>query len=600
MKSMGRVFSGWLSVFAIWIAWESAIRIFHFHNSWTPSTALSYFAENLLFFLVVAAVLACSHWIILLPVSRIRQNGTSFLTAICAAATFLLTVPIFLYLRVPDSASKPAWLLVLEVTGLFCFLFIFLFWILRFASRHWKISNALKFIAALILTPLILIAAIQGTRDHRFERLQNGTGGIRYIVLISIDTLRYDYVGAYGANNARTPAMDAIASEGALFENAISSIPQTGPSHTSMLTGKPPLVHVVLTNGQLLPPHTRTLAHELRDNGFRTAAFVSGYPLKAPNCGLDPAFQIYNDRLAFIDRFEEIYLAKLASLLPIFDFGVYRQAHEVTGPALQWLSENADHPFFLFLHYYDPHYPYGIKPQRRHSPRPMFVRIPRSDVMRQRQLYAKEVEAVDSQMSRVIALLKERGIYDQTLLIVTADHGESLGEHNYYYDHKNYVYEQLIRVPLLLRCPANIKSGARFKSQVALFDIYRTILNAAGISPITQTDAFDLIQLIQAPSENYSRKIISHNYNYSIHSFRTDRWKLIETKESSRTSNELFDLSNDPGELVNLVRKRKEITDQLLTEMNELLNNEKGTEDWNTGNLTPEQREALRSLGYLN
>ena len=594
------VYYGFLITFAIWIVWESTIRLLLFHEAWTLSTAFFFITGNLIFYLIVAVLLASFNVMILLFFSHVRKNKFPLSATICLALSFLLTMPVFLWFRTLSCFTEiPARFRGALMTGILCGSCALFFWILYSSSGYWRKRGGIRPIAVLVLFPLILVTAIQKFRNDQFERKQDLAHGIRQIVLISIDTLRYDFVGVYGAKNVRTPTLDRIASEGALFETAISSIPVTGPSHTSIFTGKPPLVHGALTNGQRVPPRTRTLADELRDTGYRTAAFISGYPLKALNCGLDSGFQIYNDRLAFIDRFEEIYLGKASSLLPVFDLGVYRQAHEVTDPAIQWLSKNANHPFFLFLHYFDPHYPYGNKKQRRHATRPLRIYTPPSDVKRQRKLYAEEVESVDSHISRVVDVLKERGIYEETLLIVTADHGESLGEHNYYYDHASYVYEQLLHVPLLLRCPAKIKAGMTFKPQVALFDIYGTVLNAAGIQSKNQKDSVDLIGVINTPPKLSSRGILSHNEEYDICSLRTDMWKLIETKKNSRLRYELYDLYADREEVVNLLAQKKDVSDQLLAEMKQLLNAEMSGENWKAEKLTPEQEEALRSLGYL-
>ena len=452
----------------------------------------------------------------------------------------------------------------------------------------------------LFVVPFFLLLILQGVRTY--SGIERVAGPAQRIVLISIDTLRHDYVGVYGAQIAKTPVMNEVASQGARFEVAIAPVPETGPSHATMLTGQAPQNHGSLFNGQPLVHKQSNLALQLRKAGFKTAAFISGFPLRAINSGLDEGFQEYNDQLALKDHFQEIYLGVLADWIPFFRRGVYRQAPEVTQEALHWLDQNTQDSFFLFLHYFDPHYPYGEKAKWRNAKRPLYIRAKPGDVERQKQLYAQEVELVDTQIRRVIQLLQSRGVYDQTLFLIVADHGESLGEHKYFYDHGKYVYEQMVRVPLIIRCPKLVQSARVIQEPVAVMDVYRTIVRAAGLKPRPQTDGYDLLQLARQIPGEYDRWVLSQNFQHRVTGIRGHQWKLIGTEGKNGARFELYDVLNDPGESVNLYGQNEDISKKLRNKMNEMMASLKNvrSDEWSTENLTTEQIESLKSLGYLD
>jgi arylsulfatase A-like enzyme len=386
-----------------------------------------------------------------------------------------------------------------------------------------------------------------------------------------------------------------------------------------MLTGKIPFDHRVFRNGQKKLPAIPTITKHLRAAGYKTGGFISGAPLKSHLCGLDEGFQTYDDRLALVDFLSETFSAKLIRSALTYDLsdifpeslrgfvsklsarGVYRQAKEVTDPSLRWLEKNYHSPFFLFIHYYDPHYPYGRKAALRYRKRPLIITAKPQDIDQQKRLYGSEIESVDDQIRRVVHFLKQKRIYDQTLLIITSDHGESLGEHNYYYDHERYVYEQLVRVPLIIRYPVLIPSGCIVQSQVALLDLYGTLLTATGLEVSPDTDRPDLISAAKAPAANAKRMILSHHFYYGVDSLRSDNWKIIRTRTPTELKYELYDLSNDPGELNNLSQIRhvqfQNARSMLLKALHSAGEIRKFTAE--DQKLSSEEREALQSLGYF-
>jgi arylsulfatase A-like enzyme len=222
----------------------------------------------------------------------------------------------------------------------------------------------------------------------------------------------------------------------------------------------------------------------------------------------------------------------------------------VTDRALEWLATHADRPFFLFVHYFDPHYPYGTPAGEEEA-----YATP-ADLPRQKQLYAEEIARVDTQIGRIVDFLKERGLYEDSLIVVTADHGEGLGEHGSYYDHVRGAYDELTRIPLVLRGPTVRSSGVVFAGQVGLSDVPKTILTAVGLDATATDDAnYDLIRLANERPAGFARPLLAHNFRPEVpfdrHAVRSDGWKLIRSDEPAPRF-ELYDLLDDPAERVNL------------------------------------------------
>jgi arylsulfatase A-like enzyme len=271
------------------------------------------------------------------------------------------------------------------------------------------------------------------------------------VVLISIDTLRADHVGAYGASRAHTPTLDELAARGVRFEHAFSPAPITLPAHASLLTGLEPPQHGVRGNGAFrLPEEALTLAEALRAAGFATAAFVGAFVLDR-QYGLAQGFDAYDDRMT----------SRRAAGATGF---AERRADAVVDAALAWLA-TAPERFFLFVHLYDPHANYDPPPGFRAA----FPRHP----------YAGEIAFADAQLARLLAGIRERWPDDRTLVVATSDHGESLGEHGEA-THAYTLYDATQRVPLLLAGPG-LPRGAVASPVVRLVDVTPTILALAGL-----------------------------------------------------------------------------------------------------------------------
>jgi len=581
----------WELIFVLWFLWELAIRVLLYHRTWTLSQILSFTWTNLLFAICSAFVLGLVHTLFLIVIDR-RKVFTKFRPIFSSPGiAFIPLIALMIIVPYRTFAFRhdlPSWLWWITTVAIVLAVTVFA---AKYLSRI-KLPRGL--LIPLFLIPILILLAVPFFTPKRIRQIARGP--VRYVVLISIDTLRHDYVGAYGAKNVRTPVMDRIAAEGVLFREAIASVPLTGPSHASMLTGQPPLMHGVHLNGQPLSPKVLTIATHLRDAGFQTAGFVSGFPMKGVLSGLDQGFQLYNDRFVYTDSFNETFFGRWADIIPVLPRGLLRLAHEVTDPALQWLDKRNGSPFFLFLHYYDPHFPYGTKARTRYTRNALHGTAKPEDLENQKRLYASEVETVDKQIGRAVESLKKKKIYDETLLIITSDHGESLGEHNYYYDHEYYVYEPLVRVPLLVRYPALLPSGTVVEQQVAVLDIGKTILESVGL-PAMKTTGYNLIRVANHSVAGYDRSILSHNFHHKRNAIRTQGWKLILTGADSV---ELYDLKKDPGENHNLFLRNQSKATDLKHKLTGMLHfGDLQDVNWNKENLSAEQIENLKSLGYV-
>ncbi len=389
------------------------------------------------------------------------------------------------------------------------------------------------------------------------------------VLLVTIDTLRADHVGAYGASFAETPSLDRLASEGTRFTRAIASSPLTLPSHSALLTGSHPHELGVRHNGMYrLAPGVETLAERLRGAGWATGAFVGSYVLAA-RFGLDQGF----------DRYDDTTSTQLAGP------GGYaeRTADAVSDAALAWL-EAAPRPFFLWTHYYDPHASY--KPPAPFKDR--FAARP----------YDGEISWVDMQLTRILDVLRARRELDRTLVVVTADHGESLGEHGEL-THGYALYDAVLRVPLILRGPG-VPAGGVVESLVRGIDVAPTVLGLLGREALPGVSGSDLRPLwegSEAPGRvAYSETLATElELGWSaLYSIRTERFGYVRAPRA-----ELYNLEADPAERENLLetdpRRWGAVASRLAALLEATL---AGAAAARSERLDAEALERLRALGY--
>ncbi len=391
------------------------------------------------------------------------------------------------------------------------------------------------------------------------------------VLLITIDTLRADRLGCYGYSRAATPNIDRLASQGVLFEEAIAQVPVTLPSHVSLLTGTFPPVNGVRDNTYFrLDPEALTLAEILQSAGYQTGAFVGAYVLDA-SFGLGQGFDVYDARMQARDdeavgTFSE------------------RPANEVVDAFRRWLGETDEaRPFFAWVHLFDPHTPYA-------SPSPFRERFASSP-------YDGEIAYVDEQIGVLLKEIEARGLMENTLVVFTADHGESLGEHGER-THGFFVYDATLKVPLILTSSPSLPKDRSIPSRVELVDVFPTVLELVGVSAPDTVQGVSLMGLIDgADSEKataYSECYVSQlNFGWApLVSLRQDGFKYIEAPRR-----ELYDLSKDPDESENILGADPKLAERMKTDLESLHASWPGSFSARH-QPDPETLARLRSLGY--
>ncbi len=461
----------------------------------------------------------------------------------------------------------------------------------------------------------------------------------RNVLLITMDTTRADHLGPYGEARFETPALNALAAEGVVFEQCSSAAATTLSSHTSLMTGAYPLRHGVARNGFTVDPSNRTLAEALAEAGFHCAAFVASSALVSAT-GLDQGFRLYDERLD----------------LPASPGGndqAQRRAGSVTDAVLAHvdakLREGAGTGLFLFAHYFDPHAPYGAPgsddvagfedieaavtaQQQRALGRGLGQQAviggglpealagpasagPSPADERLAALYGAEVEYMDAEIGRLLAGLAARGMLEETLVLITADHGETFWEQGNFWNHGLWVGETDVHVPLIVRGPGVLR-GARVSTPVSGVDVAPTILEVLGLSPGPADDPGRGRSLVGAlGGAGLPRRAVFAEATQpggrleqaeglawlgeaKPQAVRLGTWKLI--KAPYLGVRQLYDLASDPGERRDLLAEPT-LSPAARAALEDL---ERAHSTWlraaapRPSAFDPEQADALRSLGY--
>ncbi len=444
-----------------------------------------------------------------------------------------------------------------------------------------------------------------------------------HIILITVDTLRVDHVGAYGAAPLPTPAFDSLGSAGAIVAHAYAPFGRTTQSLGSILTGLHPLHHGADGLGMTLGDENRTLSEILGEHGYRRGAFVSNLWIQKGH-GFEQGFEVFTNPP---ERWEK------------------DSAPQITGEALAWTKEalQRDAPVFLWAHYLDPHWPYE-PPQRFaqlsdptwEGPFDLFAKVSDArgdaavpdgftkgrvifdadkilsarELEHVRRLYAAEVAATDAAVGDLLAGLKQLGVLDNAIVILTADHGESLGEHRYWFAHGEYLYDETLHVPMLIRAP-NIPPGTRLEGNVLLMDLLPTVLTLAGFDPPPSLDGVSLAEPLRrggtstiAPrlsvhladhvlvrAENPRREVPGRAGRWCAARESFDKLITIPTRSGSPTL-EFYDLGADPHELHDRSAMRHDLT-RFVDACAAVPTTGPESE------IDPEKRDRAGSLGYV-
>ncbi|MHC4992979.1 MAG: sulfatase family protein [Planctomycetota bacterium] len=451
---------------------------------------------------------------------------------------------------------------------------------------------------------LIAVAAAVIVGFYRTVRRASEPPHRLNVVLITLDTTRADHLGCYGYAGATSPRIDGFAATGALFTEAYCTASVTPVSHASILTGRYPYTHGLrVMHGLMenrLPDEAVTLAEVLKEAGYETAAFVSAFPAGS-RFGLAQGFDTFNED--FLDEPVEQIVGPGGAVNTGRN---QREAGETTTLALDWLAL-AQGPFFLWVHYFDPHDPQVIPP-------PEFLKrfpVPSgSPGDRLKQLYDIEIRYMDHHVGRVLDDLAAKGRREDTVVVIVSDHGQGLGDHDWWTH--GILYQEQIKAPLIIRSPGTA-AGRRVDHLVRTIDIAPTILDVAGLDPrrLAGPDGVSLRTMLAggAPDPGHvayadSVNMLTYRSASGVTNDKTDmlfavtdgRWKYIHHLIREDES-ELYDLARDPREQSNLYASRPDDVERLLADLTARpFQPDRGQAD---GMMSPEDLERLRSLGYL-
>ncbi len=513
-------------------------------------------------------------------------------------------------------------------------------------------------IPTLVVVPALCVSAISSCRPSAEELPRRPN-----VLLVSVETIRADHVGASGYHRNTTPNFDRLARQGALFRNAVAQAPFTLPSVASLMTGRTPPFHGVRNHPATLRADLETLAERFRAAGYQTAAMTRHTWLRRKS-GLDQGFDEYHNN----------------------KFSAGLDARSLSLAAVDWMrARDEEKPFFLWLHFLDPHlpytpsYPYSVlyhpdhtdDSQVRHvrsmldRPRETFQSTPYADlsggpfydlVLRyypenrilldlslwrrprgsiffnegnyderslteMRDLYDGAIVYADDNLGRILKSLAELGIEEDTAVAIVGDHGEALGEHGLYFTHDFTLYDEVLRVPMALRLPGVIEPGTVVDRQVRVMDLGTTLLDLAGL-PAPEEESVSLAPLFDGeglpfldafaegaplrPMFPEHRRVYFEGNRGKWRMLRTERWKLIQIPHPEGDRFELYDLENDPGELENLFDQLPGEAGKLEPRLRAWIQsdperdtNRSAEEEKALDALTPEERQQLETLGYF-
>lgn len=611
--------------------------------------------------IIIPSAWAVSSWIsAILTANTGREISSKLSSFVLATVTFLILTP-YMQANLIDgntSGGESGNIENLLITIIPLIIALLILFLLRpLLSRLASIANGKPVVIMWIILILLPFLQLAVSGESYVGTIPSGeplSGREANVILISLDTFRYDDVGCFGSEIVSTPTLDSLAENGICFDNAITPMPVTGPAHTSILTGLQPdsgTGHGVRSNGIQLEENIPTLATILDLAGYRTGAIIGGSTLSRAASGLQRGFHYYHDSFddslrarIFKGYLWSLTLSRLARRfyhdLGIDIFWVSKRADTVTDQSIGWLEKNSDQPFFLFVHYYDAHDPYDPPPPYDSmydselaiaTPDPEnpgeFIATPGRD----RGLYRGEISYVDHELGRLLDWCRNDDLFDNTLFVVVSDHGESF-EHNYA-GHVRRVYETLVHVPLIVYAPEGDQSrsgGTRVDTLVNISDIAPTILDYLGVEnpgPGSENqDIFgaipdgehDLLKIAGMSSEGHIENNMegwafvpsqsdaaasTDGYRYGqFFSFRYPDAKLIYGPDALPLlpGYQYFNLVADPGEMNDLfpgIDWSVEFWHSAPEDLSEWASNQ---EILNTAGMDDITRAQLEALGYIN
>jgi len=383
------------------------------------------------------------------------------------------------------------------------------------------------------------------------------------VLLISIDSLRADHLSSYGYARKTTPSIDRIASEGMLFEQHMSSSSWTLPGHASLFTSLPDSIHGAFETNRRIPEALHTLAERFHDAGYKTQGFFAG-PYLHPSFGFGQGFDSYIDCASYADEIDnrplEDWLGKKE---------VERKSHEdITNPRVyaawqKWLAGRGEGAFFTFVHLWDVHFDYlppapfdkqfdadysgQVTGENFFTDPNINAALPERDKQHIIALYDGEIAWTDSFIQKIRDDLERAGLLENTIIAITADHGEELFDHGGK-GHRMTLYDEVIHIPLVLRYPAQLPKGVRIPAQTSSVDVGPTLLELAGLPAATDVLGTSLVHFARDPASAHPRRAVSEltSVGRNMRAVRSLDYKLID--DVARDAHYFFDLQQDPAE----------------------------------------------------
>ncbi|HYM24980.1 MAG TPA: sulfatase-like hydrolase/transferase, partial [Vicinamibacterales bacterium] len=392
------------------------------------------------------------------------------------------------------------------------------------------------------------------------------------VLLITIDTVRADHVGAYGAAKTPTPTLDALAKEGVRFADATSQAPLTGPAHAALLTGRYPARYGVRDNAATaIPESETTIAERFKAQGYRTGGFVAAFILDR-QYGFAQGFDAFDAHFAKFTTPEKLEARRTAA--------------DVVDAALPWIAARNPQPFFAWVHLYDAHAPYR-------APAAYRTRFPSSP-------YDASIAYVDASIGRIVAALRQSGALDRTIVSVIADHGEGLGEHGEE-THGLFLYDTTLHVPWILRLPGSAHAGTLVREQVRAIDLAPTLAALAGLPAAHDLDGENVVPAVEGRVRRDTPPSYAETFYPKLHfgwseltSVRAGGWKYIDAPKP-----ELYDVVHDGAERDNAIDRRGALANGLSAEIAKTQSGFGPAARAEAPQPDPETLARLRSLGYV-
>lgn len=423
------------------------------------------------------------------------------------------------------------------------------------------------------------------------------------VILITIDTLRADHVQCYGYSKNTSPNIDQLAEEGSLFLNTICQATTTPVSHASILTGLYPYHHGLRYlhggNNYKLKDTITTLAEMLKEDGYKTAAFISAFPLISERYNLSQGFEYYDEDFIIDEYTMNCPLCRQKGLINTGKS--QRRSDETNRKVFEWLENHYGERFFIWVHYFDPHDPIVIPPEEFLQKFPP-IQNKRSNTI---EMYDVEIAYTDYQFGELWKKIKELGIDEKSLFILTSDHGEGLNDHGYW-SHAEKLYQEQVHVPMIIRY-SKLFRGKKISAITRTVDIVPTIMDVLylplsesrfdGISMLPHITGNQPVADLMAYNETHYPKFLDNAS--PLFSVIDQKWKFVYYPEKEEM-NQLFDLKNDPVENKNVVVKHPKLVQKFKNYL-------KRENVFNRDDSVPKPKsmeedvlEKLRSLGYLN